>query len=144
MEGSIKWFWVIIGAIVLVWLVTSCTPFVTSNAKYKFSNPTTETELIAEIMEIPGEIDQTILDFNKETKSKQDKYKGIREELVQRLKTDLRKLHAINPEKANKIVDENFPSLWGGGGMAPIWKKPVTAPAPVVPAVANTGGIQKK
>lgn len=101
-------------------------------ASPKGKRPVTEAELINEIMDIPGKIEENAQAYQGAIKDKVDLYKGIETQLVTSLKVDLRKLHAINPAKADKIVDENFPGLWGDGRTVdPIWKR-AKPPAPPV------------
>ena len=95
----------------------------------------TKDQLINRIMEAPGKADAATAEFNSATQTEKNKLDEKSATIIAQLKTDLRKLHAIDPIKADQIVDENFPGLMRGGN--PLWvrKAPaVTASPSIVPA----------
>jgi hypothetical protein len=54
--------------------------------------------------------------------------------LVDDLKAKLRMLHVLNAERADQIVDENFPGLWGDGKtVGPIWVRKTKKTEPFIP-----------
>jgi hypothetical protein len=87
----------------------------------------TKEQLVSKIMEAPGLSDAAIAEYNKATQKEREAFNEKNTQILSDLKTDLRKLHVLDPALAEKIVDENFPMLLKG--KAPIWiKKPVVEP----------------
>mgnify|MGYP001386896817 CR=1 FL=1 len=87
----------------------------------------TKEQLVSKIMEAPGLSDAAIAEYNKATQKEREAFNEKNTQILSDLKTDLRKLHVLDPALAEKIVDENFPMFLKG--KAPFWiKKPVVEP----------------
>lgn len=119
--------------IILITLATSLLIFSGCEGPSSSDQILTKEQLINRIMEAPGKADSATADFNSATQTEKNKLDEKTATIIAQLKTDLRKLHALDPNKADQIIDENFPGLMRGGN--PLWVRKNTPAAPAAPTI---------
>jgi hypothetical protein len=107
--------------------------------------PTNADQTIAGIMDQFDKISKLDTDRKGQIEKINSDINKAQAPMVDELKAKLRMLHVLNAERADQLVDENIPGLWGDGKtVGPIWVRKTKKTEPFIPGVPQTtAGVKK-